>query len=672
MIEKFRRRAGGIFSIPGHSLLFLVVAIGLFGASGFAPSALAWGLRILGILALVVLAVLLRRDLPRIAGWLVAGPLARYQDACQRLKPHREWLRRYELLLAAAILLVSAFHFSQSLGAMARASLRVDEVGSVRSYTSRGPLTSATKYSLAKNHIFFSVVNSLTPGSGSLHPARARLWSFVSVGLALGIFGVYFWRLGSPLAGALAVALPALNLDLLTKVFEARGYGFLTLAAACGLTALDAFLRTSERRFLWVLGISVALGTWTLPFYVVFGGGLLLLLFLVRPTQATLIAGLASAIAIVGLYAPVLLQLAQVAGGYDEKYGEEFSSIGAVFSAMSYAVPPALLRIDDVGFLGLVLLVILVPLVLPGSKPAHNKALQLGAAAVLGFYLFCLILATPPQRITAFLAMPVAFVAAMLAFQILTYRPLAGLRPLLATLVAAAILPIGIKAVLGFQFEPDQRWREAAQAAQEIFPDGAEVFMPGYRNTLAEHLDGRYLVRAQLPGADALPGGPYLVFDPAHKSTHVPLDLASKYPQTRFYPVRFPLLGSAEQVLYVPVAEELRIPAVGPESARIPLPAPAAGDLLIPLPSPAPRAVFVLASAPVEGWTVTAKTLAGGAEAQLAGRRIQKTGNLIALDLQALAPPDSLSLQIAVPQSSGSPEIQAIWFLPSPPQEGEN
>jgi len=667
MSKAFRHLAAAVGSVPGHSLLFLLLATGLFGASGYAPSALAWVLRILGFGALGMLAALLRSDLPQVAAWLATGPLAIYHGVCRLARHHRTWLRRYELLLAAAILLLSGLHFSQSVGAMAHASLRVDEVGSVRSYTSRGPITSATKYSLAKNHIFFSVVNSLTPGSGSLHPARARLWSFVSVGLALVILAAYFWRLGSPLAGAVAVALPALNLDLLTKVFEARGYGFLTLAAVCGLTSLHAFLRTARPGFLWVFGISVALGTWTLPFYVVFGGVLMLLLFLVRPSRATLMAGLACAIAIAALYSPVLLQLAQVAGGYDEKYGEEFSSIAAVFSAMSYAVPASLLPVDDAAFLGLVLLILLVPLVLPRSNPADRKALQIGAVAVIGFYLFCLILATPPQRITAFLAMPVAFVVGMLAFQVLTFPSFAGVQPVLATLLAAAILPLGVKSVAEFPFEPDQRWRDAAQAARALCPDGAEIFMPSYRNTLAEHLDGGYVVKGRLPDAPAMPSGRYLVFDPAHKSTHAALDVAQAFPQIKFQAVRFPLLGPAEQVLYVPVPEALLIPAVLAGPTQVPLPVPVVGEVVVPLPPVPSRTLYLLSNVPVEDWRIAARTVTNGVATPLPAKRIQRTGNLIALDLSSIAPPESIVLQLSPQKSAEAPEIQSIWTLPSAP-----
>jgi len=169
---------------------------------------------------------------------------------------------------------------------------QVDEIGSILNYSSRGPWSQRRKYNLAKNHIFFSVVNSVSPGSDSLDPLRARFWSFIAVGLSLVILLVFFWRRGSPLAGAIAFALPALNLEYLLKVFEARGYGFVALAAVIGLVALSNFLRTGRGRGLWILGVSTALGTWTLPFYVVFGGGLMLLLFLIRPSRKVFLAGL--------------------------------------------------------------------------------------------------------------------------------------------------------------------------------------------------------------------------------------------------------------------------------------------------------------------------------------------------------------------------------------------
>ncbi len=548
------------FRTRGHCLVLLPAVLALFALSAFVPSGLAWVLRVTGFAIAGLFAWRAVSDLPEISDWLATVPLGWYGKLSAGLHERQRFLIRWEAILAVAVMIPAAIHFGQTAVAMSHASLRVDEIGSVRAYCARGPFVAATTYNLAKNHIFFSVVNSLTPGSASLHPLRARFWSFVSVAAAMSILAAFFWRLGSPLAGAVAFALPALNTMHLTKVFEARGYGFLTLAAVCGLVAFHGFLRDRRSRHLWLLGISTALGTWTLPFYVLFGGCLMFLLFLMRPCRQTFVAGAGSGLGIAVLYAPVLVQLSRVAGGYDEKYGEVFESIEGVFGAMSFAFPFPLLRVDGVVFLSVLMLILGLPLVLRKMSSTETKTLFAATLLALGFYLFCLVLGSPPRRITAFLAMPVAFMAGMLLFQILTFAGLRPLRPLLGMFVATGLVLGGKATVAAFTFEPDQRWREAAQAVQMLYPEGAIVFTPDYRNMLHAHLGKEFDVREGLPGVYQSGTKPVLLFDPAHKSSHSPINVREHFPQSGA--VRFALRGTPEQVLYVPLSEPDRVRSV--------------------------------------------------------------------------------------------------------------
>jgi len=647
MIGFLKTLAGRIVSLPGYSLLILLVALVCSAVVNFVPNGLGWVLRVSGIVLLAVFVKLAISDLPCLMDWVVRSPLAWYEKFCRSANRHIIWLRRIESLLAAAVILPACVHFGQSLHAMSGASLQVDEIGSILNYSSHGPLISATKYNLAKNHIFFSVVNSMTPGSDSLDPRRARFWSFIAVGLSLVILLVFFWRRGSPLAGAIAFSLPALNLEYLSKVFEARGYGFVALAALIGLVSLNGFLRTGRSRDLWILGISTALGTWTLPFYVVFGGGLMLLLFLIRPSKKVFLAGLGSGLAILALYAPVYVQIWKVTADYEENYGRAFDSIGSVLDAMRYVVPPALIRVDGPAFLGALVLVIVLPLVLRRHRSQDNISLQIGVLLILAFYAFCLVLATPPPRITAFLAMPVAFATGMLICQVLTFPAIAPFRLFLATGLAFAIFLSGNSAVKSFAFEPDQRWEDAAGAVRALFPAGGRVFISGYRNSLGGYLGKTFDVREKIPSEQELRGGDRLLFSAAHFPGHHPLDVSALYPTLKLFAVHFPLKGSREQTLYLHVPSGFLIGTIliGNKETGFPAEIPGVATVKITLPSPA-RSLHLLFKDPVEGLVVTSSL------------GLTKSGNLVSINLPESARDVELSFQ------EKPSVLEAVWVYP--------
>jgi len=635
-------------AVPGHSLPILFVAVVFSGVVNFVPNGLGWALRVSGIILLAVFVRLAVSDLPVLADWLVRSPLAWYEKLCRFASRQAIRLRRIETLLAAAVILPACVHFGLSLHAMSSASLQVDEIGSVLNYSSRGPLTAATKYNLAKNHIFFSVVNSLTPGSDSLEPLRARFWSFIAVGLSLIILLVFFWRRGSPMAGAIAFALPALNQEYLLKVLEARGYGFVALAAALGLVALSGFLRTGRVRDLWIMGTSAVLGTWTLPFYVVFGGGLLLLLLLIRPMKQVFLAGFATGLAVMALYAPVFVQMWRVTAGYEESYGRVFESMGSVLDAMRFVVPPGLIPVDGTFFLGFVILVILLPLVFRRHRPQDNVSLQMAVLLTLLFYAFCLVLASPPPRITAFLAVPFAFVAGMLACQGLTFPSFAPLRLLISAGLASAFFLAGNSAVKTFAFEPDQRWQDAAAAVRELFPEGGEIYISAYRNSLGGYLGKTFEVREKIPGEQELRGGDRLLFSAAHFPGHHPIDAGSLYPTLKLFAVRFPLKGSREQTLYLHVPPDFLIGSIRIGNRVLGLPAeiPDSATAIFTLPSSA-RSLHLLFKDPVEGLAMTSSL----------GLKI--SGNLVSIHL----PETAREVDVAFPEMAGS-LLEAAWAYP--------
>ena len=88
--------------------------------------------------------------------------------------------------LAALIMLIATFLCAwPEIRGMATTSLWNDELYSIAYYSAKGPLFTMTSESYSpNNHIFFNLLNSVTPGHDRFDPVRARFWSWVFVILA--------------------------------------------------------------------------------------------------------------------------------------------------------------------------------------------------------------------------------------------------------------------------------------------------------------------------------------------------------------------------------------------------------------------------------------------------------------------------------------------------------
>ncbi len=662
IIIKLRKLFRHFLAIRGHSfVIFLLMAV-IFCVAGVVPHGLAWTLRACGFLLLGLFVWRAIEDLPRVTDWLADNPVGRYHKLCAWARSHQRGVLRFEVLLALAIFIPAAAHFGQNAAAMAGAPLRVDEIGSVRAYSARGPFVASATYNLAKNHIFFSVLNSLTPGSSSLHPVRARFWSFAAVTLAILLLAAFFWKLGSPLAGAVAFAIPALNSEHLTKVLEARGYGLLALLALIGLIATYLYVRNGKTWSLWVLGISVTLGAWTLPFYIVFGGGLMLLLFLMCPTRRTFLAGACTLLAIIALYSLVIASVFQVAAEYDEKYGEIFTSLDSVYEAMTLAIPTPLLRMNDFSLLVVGMIILGLPLILPRSRPETTKSLHLATLLIVGFYFFCLVLASPPIRITAFLAMPVAFVVGLISFQILTYPGLIIFRPLLGIILAGIFVLSGKSALANFEFLPDQRWEHAAKAIRIMFPQGAVVVSPNYGKFLSAYLGREFEITKEMPTDADLLSDRVILFDPTHKTDHKVIAVAGLYPTVDFAEVRFPLRKGLEQVLYIPQSAPLRTPHVVVGAKRMALPANLSEQETLLLESPEPWPIFTANFVFDPSSSADTPDILP-ADSSLRYRST-KIANLVVITFDEPFPESAIKLKILPHPLDNKPTLQSVWITP--------
>ncbi len=374
---------------------------------------------------------------------------------------------KFEIALAVILLALSLVRTGQMAGAMATTSLETDEFGSVLTFAARGPLHVVTDYRAPKNHIFFNLANSVLPGRDSLAPARARMLSILAVmvaAIAVVGYGLYRRRL---LEAALALTLLAFSLNTLSLSMEARGYGFLLLAALVAAIGTIEYFRTGQRGWLWAVAASTVLGTYTVPAYVFFAGPLMLLIWLTGRTRVEFFAGLAACAAIALLYAPVATQ---VPAAFRDVHGiaeADFALVQGVFRTIKLY----LLASDDWLTFTLFLSLAIPPIVLAGRRhePGGN-----GLAVVMGGVLVALVvflfLRTPPVRTAAFVMIPLAIAGFFALGELVRRLPIYANAAIFAI---ASILLIGRVApdIRSFQFTPAEDWTAAGKVANSTFPD---------------------------------------------------------------------------------------------------------------------------------------------------------------------------------------------------------
>ena len=341
-----------IFRLLGKISSWFVVRLACFVALvAIARDAPGWIRRPLWLLAFLAAAwafVALRREarsaldyiIPKIQGW---GSSLEWSRALQIS-------RKIIGILCAVIIIATALVRAWPIWSFAASSsLREDEIMSVVRYTSRGFVPAISTYNLARNHVLYNVVNSLIPGADSTLPIRARLVSFLAVLGALALLIGYSSTRGWTLPGVACAGLLAANFGTMNTVLEARGYGLIFLFAMVGSVAFAQWAKTQSQTWLNLMAVSCVLGTYTLPFYVVFGGSLLLVSFLISPSRETFLRGLLTLAAIALLYLPIAADIYAVFRGYAERYEKTFvstfESINGVFYSLQYFIPHELLEV---------------------------------------------------------------------------------------------------------------------------------------------------------------------------------------------------------------------------------------------------------------------------------------------------------------------------------------
>ncbi len=415
-------------------------------------------------------------------------------------RPEVPWSTVVQVVLAGAVVAVSAWFLLRAVRAEMSLSLWQDEIYSITKYSSRGAGTTVTTYDVANNHIFFNLLNSLTPGAGSYDPARARLWSIVAT-VATPVVGlVELGRRRMVLAGALLFAVFATSTPWLQLSLQARGYGVLGLATMVVAVAVWAHLEHGRRSSLVTAAIASVIGCWTVPSFAFFVAPLWIALLAVRRTREVAVAAAVAGGVTVAVYLPVAGQLTSQFGSYGTQFEPEFQTPRDVAASLhSYLMGDAGPVITAVWVVGL-LAVVPVTLGWPAGvgRTVRDEARVL-LASVAAFILICLILRSAPARTTAFVAVALA-VATAVSLGALARQTSIG-RVHVAALVVLAVAAVTTIVGVRSQADPDtwipiENWTGAADYLAAVLPAGTEIFADPPSPNLGHYLhDGQTLAR---------------------------------------------------------------------------------------------------------------------------------------------------------------------------------
>ena len=547
-----------------------------------------------------------------------------------------------ELTLAVVVVLATSVHLLRFVRIAWYVSLWNDEVWSVVRYSGHGPIHVVTHYGSANNHVFFNLVNALTPGAGSADPARARWWSIVAVLAMQVIVLVVFWRRRWYLAGAVLFGLFATSPEWLDLTLQARGYGFLGLAALLSCTTLWRYLEVPRHGSLAGLGLVTVAGAWTVPSYLLFAAPLWLLLLVVVRRRAVLVAGVVTAAGVVAVYLPILSELRLEMSTYEEQWGRSYTSLGDVADTIGiFLLRPSLFGGHALGTaltVAVLVLAVLGAAVLPLAPTLRSLVLVLvGSSAV--FFAANLWLGTAVLRTTAFVTVPVGFALVVLVAGVLEQASAgdelpggpvgAGLVSVVALAVVAMLTVQGIGRPEGAFYLPLQDWQGVARYVDRTFPSGTRVASTGDPAALLRvtaYLDGSHPEDGADPlGSEEVAAGRTVLIDLA-KSGEPSFDfgqVASVWSEARF-PQRIGrymrvLAAAPEDPHLSGVLVDGRAVDVGPltdrrRSSGITLPHSATTVRIVPPPGQVTRSVVLVADTALRPVRSVAVVVEGRAE----------------------------------------------------------
>lgn len=557
MPDSLISRAGRSFVwLSGWTIVRLLLFVGAIFVAHSLPGAIKW----VGWLVVFSLGVWTFIGLARTSRRFLDGAVSLAESRWERLGA---WVLDYGFvwklfglvccLILAGIAIARAW---PSWYFLATSSLREDEILNIARYTSKGFAPAVGTYDFARNHIFFNVINSFIPWADSTSPIRGRLVSLIAVFSSLVLLVAYAGRRGWLLAGVASAGFVAVNLYALKVLLEGRGYGLICFFGVVGAISLAEWLRTRKHLWLYILAASCVLGTYTLPYYVFFGGLLLLTVFFHRPSRETFLAGTLSVAAIIMLYLPILNKVLEVAATYDEEYGDSvsfnFSTMDAGYRTLQYFLPYEVVKIGPLAFVIALTVALLFMMFGRFARLSDRRAAAGVAFGVLGTLAFLFFLASVPIRVSAFIAGPLAFLATVMAGSVMAARSLVPIRPLvLAGFTALAGYALW-NAKSSEPLIPRQNWEEVSRVIEKAFPGKAPLWVGKKYGKLMQWYLPKNEVLVDDLDRDKLREGELMAFDAHFKGGLERFQFIwGEIPDTLRY-VTFPLLVGYQRLFFAP------------------------------------------------------------------------------------------------------------------------
>ncbi len=403
-----------------------------------------------------------------------------------------------EALLAAVVVISCLPLFWQFMTAMSHASLWQDELATVMLFSSKGAWTTVTTYtSGSNNHIFFNLVNALTPKADPYDPFAARIWSFVAVVALFGLTAIYFARRKLYLEVGVLWALLSTNYHLLDLLLQARGYGFAALAATVSCIAVVAYTRGAGFGAMLAIGLATLLGTYSVPTYAAFGLPLIAALLVFSRDLRWIPVGIATTLAIVGVYLPVAEQMAATSTSWAGKWGTPYASLDAVAATFKAYLFPFQ---SNGGFFAAASALLVCAMALP-TQATGVTAVRVFISSSLALLAACLWLQTPTVRTTSFIVIPVAFACVLSGSIVLRARWGGLLVPLVGIFLVVLLSGRAIELAKGFQYLPYDNWKGAAELIQAQAKPGTAIWVNQRAPNLRAYLPPEYPFVAKFDAA---------------------------------------------------------------------------------------------------------------------------------------------------------------------------
>jgi hypothetical protein len=384
---------------------------------------------------------------------------------------------RYLRLLLVVIFLWTGYQLIE----IYPSSLWTDEIYTIENFSSKGSLVALTDYHVPNNHILFSFLNSILPGSSSYYPTRARAIPLTCLILSILFLWIWSSKANNYFIGA-TIALFLANEKYLELIIQARGYCIVSLVAIAQSYLLWLYFHQNRVKSLkWIAICSIA-GTWVIPTYLLFAAPLHILLFLYKRARNEFLWGFVAASGIGLAYLPVLSELSMNMRTYEQEHGAHFSGVTDFFR-----VPR-----EYIGFLALffVPLGIVSLFSLRSSSELLRRYLIFLALSVSACLLLVYFLKTPLPRTIAFI---LVFVTAFLGVSLQSAPSKQNFfQSILVMLYFGGAMLLLSYQIVSFNYMPIEDWKGAAQFIDRKFAPTTEIHAPFRSQNLRIYLEQEF------------------------------------------------------------------------------------------------------------------------------------------------------------------------------------